>query len=85
MFALQTSFKPPLLYEILPLKPSLWFTSPTPHPSQSQSTVYTNSVRLGGGGGVSSPVGDQILQELNTLYLTRFRTCKIARQSQTTT
>jgi hypothetical protein len=32
----------------------------------------------GGGGGVLSFVGDHILQEFNTLYLTRYRTYKIA-------
>jgi hypothetical protein len=30
-----------------------------------------------------SPVGDPILQEFNTLYLTRFRTYKISRPPQT--
>jgi hypothetical protein len=34
---------------------------------------------------VLSPVGDNILQEFNTLYLTRFRTFKIARPPQTKT
>ena len=29
--------------------------------------------------GLSSPVGDHILQEFNTLYLTRYTTYKIAR------
>jgi hypothetical protein len=47
--------------------------------------VYTDSVWLGGGGGLLSPVGDHILQEFNTLYLTRFKTYKIARPSQTKT
>jgi hypothetical protein len=47
--------------------------------SLCQSTVYTDSMWLGGGGwGALSCVGDHILQEFNTLYLTRFRTCKIA-------
>ncbi len=32
-----------------------------------------------------SPVGEHTLQELNTLYLTRFRTYKIARPPQTKT
>ncbi len=32
--------------------------------------------------GCWSPVGDHTLQELNTMYLTRFRTYKIARPSQ---
>jgi hypothetical protein len=38
-----------------------------------------------GVGVVLSPVGDHILQEINTLYLTRFRTYKIARPPQTKT
>ncbi len=37
----------------------------------------------GGGGGVLSCVVDHILQELNTLFLTRFRTFKIATPPQT--
>jgi hypothetical protein len=41
------------------------------------------SVWLEGGG--FSPVGNHILQEFNTLYMTRFRTYKIARQAQTKT
>jgi hypothetical protein len=36
--------------EILSLQPSLWFTPPPP-PSLCQSTVYADTVRLGGGGG----------------------------------
>jgi hypothetical protein len=39
--------------------------------------VYTDCVWLGGGGRVFC-VGDHILQEFNTLYLTRFTTYKIA-------
>ncbi len=39
----------------------------------------------GGGGGVLSCVGDHILLEFNTLFLTRFRTYKIARLTQTKT
>jgi hypothetical protein len=37
----------------------------------------------GRGWKVLSPVGDHILQEFNTQYLTRFRTYKIARPTQT--
>ncbi len=59
--------------------------SPPPPPSLSQSTVYTDSVWLGGGVGVLSYVGDHILQGFSTLYLTRFRTYKIARPPQTKT
>jgi hypothetical protein len=51
------------LCELLPLLPSLWYNSPSP--SLCQSTVYTDSVWRGEGG--------------DTLYLTRFRTYKIAR------
>jgi hypothetical protein len=36
-----------------------------------------------GGGGVLSCFGDHFLQEINTLYLTRFRTYKIALPPQT--
>jgi hypothetical protein len=66
----------------LPLSPSLWLPPPPP-PSMCQSTVYTNSVWLGGGGvGVLSCVGDHILQEFYTLYLTRFGAYKIDRPPQ---
>ncbi len=41
-------------------------------------TVYTDSVWLGGSGGMFNCVGDHILQEINTLLLTRFRPYKIA-------
>ncbi len=44
----------------------------------SQSTEYTDSVWLGEGWGVLSCAGDHNLQNFNTLYLTRFRTYKIA-------
>jgi hypothetical protein len=47
-------------------------------------------VGLGGGGGgggrggrVLSSVVNHILQKFNTLFLTRFRTCKIATSPQT--
>ncbi len=44
----------------------------------------TDNVWLwGGGGGVLSCVVDHILQEFNTLFLTRFRTYKIATPHQT--
>jgi hypothetical protein len=55
------------LCELLPLLPSLWYNSPSP--SLCQSTVYTDSVWLGGGEGVLSPGGDYILQELLTLCI----------------
>ncbi len=62
--------------ELLPL--SLTFSlvqlSPLP-PSMSQSTVCD-------WGGVLSPVGDHILQEFNTLYMTVFSAYKIARPAQ---
>jgi hypothetical protein len=61
------------LCELLPLYPSLWFTPPPPFPSMYQSTVYTDSVLLEGGGGVEL-CWRHILQEFNTLVLTRFRT-----------
>ncbi len=57
--------------------------SPPPSPSQSQSTVYTDSVWLWGGWGVLSPVGDHILQKFKTLYLIWFGTDKIAFPPQT--
>jgi hypothetical protein len=57
----------------------LVFSPPPPPPTQSQSSVCTDSVWLGGGGvGMLNCVGDHILQEFNTLYLTRYRTYKIA-------
>jgi hypothetical protein len=52
-------------------------------PSQTKCTVYTDSVWLGGGGGVLNCVVDHILQEFYTLFLTGFRTYKIASPPQT--
>jgi hypothetical protein len=49
------------LCELLPLKPSLWFNSPPP--SLCQSTVFIDSVWLGGGGGGGGgPLGLQIYE-----------------------
>ncbi len=60
-------------------------TSPLP-PFLCQSTVYTDSVWLGGGAwGVLSPVGNHIRQEFNTLHLTRFRIYYIPRSPKTKT
>ncbi len=59
--------------------PSLWPPPPSP---PSQCTVYADSVTVGGGGGVKCIV-DHILQEFYTLFLTRFRTYKIASPPQT--
>ncbi len=67
----------PSFVNYCPLTFSLvYLTHPSPLP-KSHSTVYTNSVWLGGGV-VLSCVGDHILQGFNTLFLTRFRTYKIA-------
>ncbi len=56
-----------------------------PPPPPSQCTVYTDSVWLWGGGGgrVLKCTVDHILQEFGTLFLTRFRTYKIASPPQT--
>jgi hypothetical protein len=51
---------------------------PPPFPKSTYSIYNTDSVRLGEGGVVLSCVGDHILQEFNTLFLTRFRTYKTA-------
>ncbi len=61
--------------------PSLWPPPPSP---PSQSTVYSDSVWLWGvGWGVLKCTVDHILQEFYTLFLTRFRTYKIALPPQT--
>ncbi len=39
-----------VFFDLLPLSPALWFNSPPPLSSLCQSTVYTGSVWLGGGG-----------------------------------
>jgi hypothetical protein len=69
------------LYELLPLQPSLWFNSHPPL-SLGQSTLYTDIVWLGGGGGWWVLL-DSITCRSLTLCLTRFRTYKIARPPPT--
>jgi hypothetical protein len=62
--------------------------SDLPYPSPPLPKVkvqYTDSVRLWGGCRVLSCVVDHILQEFITLFLTRFRTYKIATPPQTKT
>jgi hypothetical protein len=65
---------------------TLSLTSPPP-PLLKLNIQYTDSVWLleGGGGvwGVFNCVVDHILQEIYTLFLTRFRTYKIASPPQT--
>jgi hypothetical protein len=78
----------PILWTLAPL-PSLW-PPPALPPFQSQLTLYTDSVWLWGGGGrrrrgVLSCVVDHILQKFSTLFLTSFRTYKIATPPQTKT
>jgi hypothetical protein len=73
----------PALLTVAPLTFSLAHLPPSSARSLCQGTVYTDSEWLGGGDGVLSPVGDHILQEFNTLYLTRFGTYKIARPPHT--
>jgi hypothetical protein len=66
---------------VLPLSLSLWFNSPPPFLVELVYCMYIHSVQ----GGVWGSVADQILQEFNILYLTRFRTYKIVRLPQTKT
>ncbi len=71
-----------LVYYCPSTVPSLWPPSPSP---PSQCTVYADSVWLWGEwweGGLKYTV-DHILQEFYTLFLTRFRTFKIASPTQT--
>jgi hypothetical protein len=57
---------------------SLLSGSPPPLPCVKVQFIQT----VCGWEGVMSPVGDHILLEFNTLYLTRFRTYKIARPTK---
>jgi hypothetical protein len=54
-----------------------------PLPTENVQYIQTVCGCGGGGGGVLSCVVDNILQEFNTLFLTRFRTYKIATPPQT--
>ncbi len=74
-----------LLWTVAPL-PSLWPTPPLPilPKVNIQYCEYKQWVAVEGGM-VSSCVVDHILQEFNTLFLTRFRTYKIASPPQTKT
>jgi hypothetical protein len=66
------------LCTVAPLS-SLW-PPPPPFPNKMYSIQYTDSVCLGGG--VNCAV-DHILQEMYTLFLTRFKTYQIASPPQT--
>jgi hypothetical protein len=44
--------------------------------------MYSIKFVKGGGGGVQGSVGDHIVQEFDSLYLTRFRTYKIGGRRQ---
>ncbi len=71
----------PFLWTVAPLR-TFSLTSPTPPPLPKVNVQY--SVWLwGGGGGMLSCIVDHILQEFNTLFLTRFRTYKITTPPQT--
>jgi hypothetical protein len=61
--------------------PSLWHPSPSPS-SQCTVYMYRQCVTVGVGGVLKCTV-DHILQEFYTLFLTRFRTHKIATPPQT--
>ncbi len=65
------------LWTVAPL-PSLW-----PHPPKIKVQCIQTVCGCGVGGGVVSCVVDHILQEFNTLFLTRFRTYKISKPPQT--
>jgi hypothetical protein len=69
----------PALRNIAPLTFSLT-NSPTPRVKVQHIETVCGWMGVGGRGGGLSPVGDHILQVFNSLYLTRFRTGKIARQ-----
>jgi hypothetical protein len=58
---------------------SLSSPTPPPFPKYSKHTVYTDSVWLWG---ALSCVVDHILEDFNTLFLTRFRTYKVAKKHQ---
>ncbi len=62
--------------ECFPL-PNLLSGSTLPPPCVKEQ--YLQTLCGWEGSGLSSPVGDHILQEFNTLYLTRYTTYKIAR------
>ncbi len=55
------------------------------HPPPPPAPQFIHSVWLGRDGGVLSCFEDHILQEFNTLFLTRFRTYKIVSPPQTKT
>ncbi len=63
---------------------SVQLSPPLPPFPVSKYSIYRQCI-AGRGWGLLNPVGDHILVKFNTLYLTRFRTYKIARPSQTKT
>ncbi len=72
----------PLLWTSVPLTLSLVHLHPLPLPCAGVC-IYTVCNRVGRGG--IGLCGEQHIQELYTVYLTRFRTYKIALPSQTKT
>jgi hypothetical protein len=71
--------------ELLPLCLLSDSFTPPSLPKVNVQYIYIDSVWLEGGGGMLSCVVDHILHEFNTLFLTRFRTYKIATPPQTKT
>jgi hypothetical protein len=71
--------------ELLPLLPSLWFTSPTPPPFPVLKHNIYRQCEAGRGWGALSCIGEHILPEFNILFLAKFRTDKIAIPPQTKT
>ncbi len=67
-----------LVYCLLPL-----YILSDPPPFPTKCTEYTDSVWLWGGVGVLNCAVDHVLPEFYTLFLTRFRTAKIASPPQT--
>jgi hypothetical protein len=63
----------------------LYLLSDRPHPSPLPKVNEHRQCQAVGGGGVLNCIVDQILQEFNTLFLTRFRTYEIATPLQTKT
>ncbi len=85
LFSSKSSIRGTAMLVLLTLPFYLLSHLPQPSPPSQSKLQYIKTVCGYGGWGVLSCVVDHILQEFNNMFLTRFRTYKIATPPQTKT